>query len=189
MYINNYEMKQITLIAFFLAAVYSDCTAQVHFTKNGKISFFSSTVFEDIKADNNQVISVINTATGDIQFSLLNNAFHFKKALMEEHFNEDYIESAKYPKSTFKGTITNLGSINFNNDGIYKVTVSGSLYIHGVTKPISVPGTITISSGKIAAGSKFTIKPKDYNIVIPPSVKNNIAETMEMTITCQYEKK
>ncbi|MEP7236603.1 MAG: YceI family protein [Ferruginibacter sp.] len=182
-------MKQIKIIIILLVAVYSNSTAQVHFTKNGKISFFSSALLEDIKADNNQVISIINTATGEMQFSLLNNAFHFKKALMEEHFNEDYIESVKYPKSNFKGTITNLSSINFNTDGSYSITVSGSLNIHGITKIISAPGTITILAGKISATSRFRIKPKDYNISIPASVKDNIAENIELTISCQYEKK
>ena len=182
-------MKKIKLLVLFSAVVYCNCSAQIHFTKNGKITFFSSALIEDIKADNNQVISVINMATRDIQFSLLNNAFHFKKALMEEHFNADYIESAKYQKSTFKGTFTNLNNINFNNDGSYNVTVSGNLNIHGITRLISVPGKITVSSGKISALSKFNIKLKDYNISIPPSVKNNIAETIELTISCQYEKK
>lgn len=170
-------------------ALYSDSTAQVHFTKNGKISFFSSAPLENIQADNNQVISIINTATGEMQFSLLNNAFHFKKALMEEHFNDNYMESAKYPKSTFKGTISNVSSVNFTSDGTYNVTVSGNLDIHGTTKAITVAGTITVRSGKISAGATFKIKPKDYNISIPASVKDNIAESIELTISCQYEKK
>lgn len=182
-------MKKITVLVLALFTVYINCTAQLYFTKNGRISFFSTALFEDIKADNNQVISIINTATGEIQFSLLNNAFHFKKALMEEHFNADYIESAKYPKSTFKGTITNISSVNFNNDGVYKVTVSGNLNIHGVTKIVSVPGTITIKSGNISASSVFKVKVKDYNISIPSAVKNNIADDIELTISCNYQKK
>lgn len=180
-------MKRFTMIVLCWMA--ATASAQVHFTKNGKISFFSSTPLEDIRADNNQVISIINTSSGELQFSLLNNAFHFKKALMEEHFNNDYIESAKYPKSSFKGTISNPGSVNFSTDGTYNVTVSGSLSIHGVTKKITAPGTITVQSGKISAASKFNIKPKDYNISIPASVKNNITETVELTINCEYEKK
>jgi polyisoprenoid-binding protein YceI len=144
---------------------------------------------EDIKADNNQVISIINAATGEIQFSVLNNAFHFKKALMEEHFNNDYIESAKYPKSTFKGTITNLKAVNFDADGAYNVTVSGTITIHGVSKPISTTGKLTIKSGKVSAFAKFTVKPKDYNISIPSTFKNNIADSIELTINCGYEKK
>jgi len=182
-------MKQLVLLVFFGALMDVSSFAQVHFTKNGKISFFSSTPLEDIKADNNQVISVINPATGEIQFSLLNNAFHFKKALMEEHFNADYMESAKFPKSAFKGKITNLGTVNFTADGTYSVTVSGDLNIHGVTKTITAPGTITIKAGKIAAAAKFKIRPKDYNISIPSAVKDNIAENLELTISCQYEKK
>jgi polyisoprenoid-binding protein YceI len=182
-------MKKITLIVFFLAAIYGNCSAQLYFTKNGRISFFSSALLEDIKADNNQVISILNTGTGEIQFSLLNNAFHFKKALMEEHFNADYIESATYPKSTFNGNITNPGAVNFNKDGSYPVTVSGSLNIHGVTKTISVPGTITVNGGKISASSKFKVMLKDYKISIPQAVKNNIAESIELTINCEYEKK
>ena len=182
-------MKKFTVLVFILAAAYGNCTAQLYFTKNGRISFFSSAMLEDIKADNNQVISILNTSSGEIQFSLLNNAFHFKKALMEEHFNADYIESGTYPKSTFKGSIENISSINFSNDGTYKVTVSGNLNIHGVTKAISVPGTITIKGGNIAANSVFKIKVKDYNISIPSAVKNNIAETIELTINCSYEKK
>src|SRR5881398_184625 len=99
---------------FLLSAIISiNANAQKFYTKNGLISFYSKAPVEDIKADNNQVLSVINTQTGEIQFSLLNTGFHFKKALMEEHFNEDYMESDKYSKSTFKGKITNLSNINF----------------------------------------------------------------------------
>lgn len=182
-------MKKITLLTITIFSVYLNCSAQLYFTKNGRISFFSSTPMEDIKADNNQVISIINTSTGEFQFSVLNNAFHFKKALMEEHFNADYIESAKYPKSTFKGTISNPGKINFNTDGSYPVTVSGILNIHGVAKPVSVDGTITIKAGKISAGSVFKVKVKDYNIRIPAAVRNNIAEHIEITVSCNYDKR
>ncbi|HMK05196.1 MAG TPA: YceI family protein [Ferruginibacter sp.] len=182
-------MKKIFILLILTGSFYSGCLAQVYFTKNGRVSFFSSTPLEDIKADNNQAISILNTSSGELQFSLLNNAFHFKKALMEEHFNADYIESAKYPKSTFKGTIANISSVNLNTDGVYKVIVSGNLDIHGVTKAISVPGTITVRSGSISANSVFKVKVKDYNISIPAAVRNNIADDIEITISCNYEKK
>lgn len=182
-------MKKITAIAFLLFGFYLTGSAQLYFTKNGYISFFSSTPMEDIKASNNQVISIINTSTGEIQFSLLNNAFHFKKALMEEHFNEDYIESAKYPKSVFKGTISNLKDINLGKDGIYNIAVSGNISIHGVTRAVSVPGKLTVKGGALSASSTFKIKLKDHNISIPAAVKNNIAETVELTVNCNYEKK
>lgn len=181
-------MRHFTLFLCLLAFAFTS-QAQAYFTKNGKISFFSSTPLEDIKADNNQVISVLNSNTGDIQFSLLNNAFHFKKALMEEHFNEDYIESAKFPKSTFKGMIANISNVNFATDGTYNITVSGILSIHGVNKTITAPGSITVKSGKISAISKFKIKPRDYGIRIAGAVKDNIAEDIELSISCQYEKR
>jgi hypothetical protein len=182
-------MKKLLILLTVSCAAYFNCTAQLYYTKNGNISFFSSAMLEDIKADNNQVISIINTSTGEIQFSLLNNAFHFKKALMEEHFNADYMESKKYPKSTFKGTIANISSVNVNADGTYNVTVSGDLTIHGVTKAVSVPGTITVKSGKISANSVFNVRVKDYNITIPSTTKNNIAETIQLTVNCSYDKK
>ena len=182
-------MKKITLFAITLFSAYLNCSAQLYFTKNGRIAFFSSTPMEDIKADNNQVISIINTTTGELQFSVLNNAFHFKKALMEEHFNADYMESSKYPKSTFKGTISNLDKINLNTDGNYPVTVSGNLGIHGVIKQVSANGTITIKAGKVSAACVFKVKVKDYNINIPAVVKNNIAEHIEITVSCNYEKR
>ena len=89
----------VAAVLFFNSAA----NAQKVFTKNGLVSFFSTTKMEDIKADNNQVLCVLNTQTGDLQFSLLTKGFHFAKALMEEHFNENYIESSKFPKATFKG--------------------------------------------------------------------------------------
>jgi hypothetical protein len=182
-------MKKISIIISVLFLFCLHSSGQLYYTKNGYTSFFSSTPLEDIKADNNQVISIINTTTGEIQFSLLNNAFHFKKALMEEHFNEDYIESAKYPKSTFKGSISNFKEVNLARDGTYNITVTGSLSIHGVTKTVTVPGKLTVKGGAISASSVFRVKPKDYNIKIEASVKNNIAETVELTINCSYEKK
>lgn len=182
-------MKKITSLALVLVAACFTLQAQVYFTKNGAVSFYSSALLEDIKADNNQVISVIDLSTGSIQFSLLNSAFHFKKALMEEHFNADYIESAKYPKSIFKGTITNFKGINLNTDGVYQVSVSGDLSIHGVTKAVTASGTITVKSGNISASSVFKVKVKDYNISIPATVRNNIAETIEITVKCDYQKR
>ncbi len=164
--------------------------SQKYFTKNGLISFFSKAQLENIKADNNQVLSTIDIATGGIQFSVLINGFHFPKATMEEHFNEDYMESGKYPKATFKGKISDLSKVDFTKDGVYKVNVSGDLTMHNVTKPnFSTDGTITIKGGKISANSKFMIELKDYNIKIPKVVASNIAEKIEITVICSYPNK
>jgi polyisoprenoid-binding protein YceI len=179
--------KAIILIA--LIVVTANSFAQKFYTKNGLISFYSKSTVEDITADNNEVLSVLNTATGDLQFSLLNTGFHFKKALMEEHFNENYMESDKYPKSIFKGKIENLSAVNFTKDGNYNVTVTGPLTMHGVTNTVSAAGTITIKNGVISASSKFKINLSDYKISIPSVVKNNIAETIDITVSCSYPNK
>ncbi|UAY52272.1 YceI family protein [Ferruginibacter albus] len=180
-------MKKIFISILCLFAVIGS-NAQKFYTKNGLISFYSKAKLEDIKADNNEVLSVINPATGEIQFSLLNTGFHFPKATMEEHFNEDYMESEKYPKSTFKGKITNLSDINFTKDGTYNTTVTGDLFIHGVTNKVTATGTITVKNGVISSNSKFKINLSDYKINIS-IVKNNVAETIEITVACTYPNK
>ena|ERR1019366_760162 len=163
--------------------------AQVYFTKNGRISFFSKTALENISADNNQVLSVLNTQSGLLQFSLLNNAFYFPKAKMQEDFNQNYMESDKYPKSTFKGNITNLGSINFSKEGNYEVQVNGELTIHGITKTITSSGTMIIKNGTISIAASFKVLLTDYNITTPNIVTNKIAKEIEVTMSCNYNKK
>jgi hypothetical protein len=182
-------MKRFTFIAAALFLFSIGAAAQKAYTKNGLVSFFSSTKMEDIKADNNQVLCVLNTQNGELQFSLLNKGFHFAKALMEEHFNENYIESSKFPKSTFKGTIADISKVNFTKDGVYAITVKGDLTMHGVTKNITAPGTITIKGGKINAASKFMAKLADYKISIPGTVKNNISDSIEITVNCNLDQK
>jgi polyisoprenoid-binding protein YceI len=168
-------------LGFFVMA-----SGQKYITKNGYIGFFSHTPLEDIKADNNQVASVLDTSTGEIVFQVLLKSFHFQKTLMQEHFNENYVESDKFPKSTFSGRITNLSAVNFSKNGVYDVTVEGDLMIHGVTRKVMAKGSIEILTGEIKADSKFIIVPEDYNIKIPAVVRNNIAKTIEITVTMKY---
>ena len=180
-------MKKIVTLLVLFTSLHCVATAQKYFTKNGQISFFSKATLENIKADNNQVTSTLNTSTGELLFSLLNNAFHFEKALMEEHFNDNYMESDKYPRSTFRGSITNISAINVGTDGTYTANVTGDLTIHGVTKNITVAGSILVKGGKVSASAVINVKPKDYNISIPAAVRNNISETIQLTINCNYE--
>ena len=162
--------------------------AQKFFTKNGSISFFSKTNIENIQADNNQVMSVLNAQTGELQFSLLIKGFHFKKALMEEHFNENYMESDQFPKATFKGIIADIITVNFLKDGVYPVVVSGDLTLHAVTNKIASKGYISIKEGKITGSSIFSITLADYKIAIPKLVESNIAKTIEIKVNCLYQK-
>lgn len=171
----------ILLISLFFTA-----NAQKFMTKNGYIGFFSHTPMEDIKGDNNQVASVLDTSTGDLVFQVLIKSFHFDRALMEEHFNENYLESDKFPKSTFTGKITNLSSVNLSKNGSYDVVVEGDMTIHGATNKVSAKGTLEVTAGGINANSKFLINPEDYKINIPGVVREKIAKNLEVTVIMKY---
>jgi polyisoprenoid-binding protein YceI len=178
-------MKRIIFSVIILSLVTS-VNAQKFMTKNGFISFYGHTPMEDIKADNNQVASVLDISTGDLVFQVLIKSFHFDRALMEEHFNENYMESDKFPKATFKGKITNLQSVNFTKSGTYDVTVEGDLTIRDATNKVNAKGSIEIVSGGINANSKFLISPEDYKINIPGVVREKIAKNLEVTVTIKY---
>ncbi|MCU0462131.1 MAG: YceI family protein [Bacteroidales bacterium] len=178
-------MKRIVVL-FSLAFLFLAANAQKYMTRNGFIGFNSHTAVEDIKADNNQVASVLDIATGEIVFQVLIKSFHFEKALMEEHFNENYMESEKFPKSTFRGKITNLSAIDFSKEGKYDVVVEGDLNIHDVTNKVSAKGNLEVISGGINANSKFSIVPEDYKINIPGVVRDNIAKNLEVTVSMKY---
>ena len=178
-------MKHLFLLILILTLPLGS-SAQKYMTKNGFIGFFSHTPVEDIKADNNQVASVLDISTGEIVFQVLIRSFHFPKAFMEEHFNENYLESEKFPRSTFKGKITDISKVDFTKNGKYDVTVEGELYIHDVTKRITEKGTIEVVPGGINATSKFNIAPEDYNIKIPAVVRENIGKIIEVTVIMKY---
>ena len=178
-------MKRIIFL-LFLSCLFFTANAQKYMTKNGFIGFFGHTPMEDIKADNNQVASVLDTQTGELVFQVLIKSFHFDRALMEEHFNENYMESDKIPKSSFKGKINNLSAVDFKKNGTYEVTVEGDLTIHDVTNKITSKGAIEVISGGINANSKFNIVPEDYKISIPGVVREKIAKSLEVTVTIKY---
>jgi len=179
-----------SLFAISFALLSQAAIAQdIHMTRSAKVSFFSTTPVENIDAVNKEATSFVNTKSGEIVFAVLIKSFKFEKALMEEHFNENYMESTKFPKSDFKGKITNLSEINFAKDGTYKTKVSGSLTMHGVTQPANADGTITVKGGAISANSKFKVKLADYKIERPAVVSDKIAETIEITVDAAYEVK
>lgn len=179
-------MKTTFWIIFLLAFTLS-VSAQKYISKTGHIWFYSHTAIEDIEAHNNQVASILDAATGDIQFSLLIRSFEFKIALMQEHFNVNYMESETYPKASFKGKITNLDKINFKTDGSYDALAEGDLTIHGVTKHVSIPGKVIVKNGLPTVQSKFKVLTEDYKIVIPDLVKEKIAKEIEVTVDISYQ--
>jgi len=154
--------------------------AQKYSTKTGKVSFFSDAKLEDISAENNQVTAVLDASSGEMAFIVLIKSFEFEKAMMQQHFNENYLHSDKYPKSTFSGKIANISAVNFTKDGSYDVTAEGKLTLHGVTKNVKEKGRIVVSGNKITAQSKFMILLKDYNI--RNDKLQNISDQIEVTV-------
>lgn len=182
-------MKKAGIILISAIIVFSSAiTAQgKYYTKNGKISFFSATSVENINAINKSVVCLLDSKTSDLQFAVLQKGFEFKKALMQEHFNSDFVESDKYPKSEYKGMIVNNDAVNYNVNGTYPVNVKGKLSIHGVTRDIETPGTITVKDGKLITNCTFNVLLADYNISIPGFYRDNISKSIKISVDCSLE--
>lgn len=151
-------------------------------TRTGKVSFFSSTSVENIEAFNNEAASIIDAKSGEVAFIVPIKSFRFEKALMQEHFNENYMESDKFPKAEYKGKITNISDVDFSKDGTYNVKTNGQLTMHGVTKAVATNGTVTVKGGTATIKSKFMVAPADYGIKIPSVTASKIASKIEVTV-------
>ena len=178
----NWLMALALIIVGYLSA--GPATAQTkYFTRNGTITFFSSAPLEDITADNHGATAILDSQTGDLEFSALMRSFNFKKALMQEHFNENYVESDRFPKAVFKGKIQDIEKVNFHSTGTYDVELKGELSLHGVTKPLHTSAQLKVTEDKVVAGiSKFIVRPADYAIEIPGLVRDKIAEEIEVSV-------
>lgn len=181
-------MKQV-LIALLLIGSAANVYAQKYVTRTGKVSFFSATSLENIKAINNEAGAVLDSKTGDFVFQAAIKSFKFEKALMQEHFNENYMESDKYPKAEYKGKITDIANVNFAKDGEYKVNTTGKLTIHGVPRDVTIPSIVTVKGNTATVNSKFKVKPADYKIKIPAMVEGKIAKEIEVTVNSILDKK
>ncbi len=175
-------MKKIAFAVLVLISTSS--FAQKYGIEKAKVMFFSKTPVEDIDATNTLINSLFNTATGDIVFSMMVKDFEFKKSLMKEHFNEKYLETEKYPKSTFQGK---LKGYSIEKSGKQEVRAVGKLTIHGVTRDVDVPGTVEFKDGRIAAASSFQVALKEYNIKIPQLLWKKIAEVIDVNLDFTYK--
>ena len=156
-------------------------------TAGGQITFFSAAPLEDIEALNSKVGAIFELATGQLAFSLLMEEFQFKNTLMQEHFNENYAESEKYPRARFTGKLVNQPDEAQLRTGPQPVYVEGILTIHGVKRQVRVPGTLQLRGTELVVTSKFNVAPADYKIKIPALVRNNIAKSIDVSVilTCQ----
>jgi hypothetical protein len=176
-------MQHVLLISIATCLFIPSMDGQRYYTKVGRVSFLSAASIEKIEATNSNALVVLDASSGNVECSVLIKGFQFAKALMQEHFNENYMESHEYPKGIFKGTITNMQQINLAKDGIYTANLRGALTLHGVTRPLSATGRISVKGGKIAASTAFEVMVSDYNIKIPKVVRENIAEKIMVTVS------
>jgi polyisoprenoid-binding protein YceI len=165
--------------------------AQKYFTRTAKISFDATAKGspEDIQAVNNEVANIVDMKTGDMVFQVLIKSFKFERALMQEHFNENYMESDKFPKAEFKGMIGNIAAIDLKEDKTYDVKVEGKLTMHGVTNTVSVPGTLIVKDGAITMKAKFVAALADYKISLPGVVADKVGKTALIVIESNLAQK
>lgn len=175
-------MNKLLLPVIAVLLVTSSASAQRYFSRDGKVSFFSDTPMEKIEGVNKSATAVLDSKTGRMEWKVLIKNFLFEKALMQEHFNENYMESDKFSNATFKGNITDLSAVNFGKDGTYKVKAKGTMSIHGVDKEMEIPGTVTVSKGNVVLSSKFSVACADFDIKIPSVVRDNIAKEIAVTV-------
>ena len=176
-------MKKVALVLFLLISF--STFAQNYYTKTGNTQFNASVeAFEPVEATNNSTTAIINVTSGEIASLLFIKAFNFRVALMQEHFNENYMDSSTFPKATFKGLISdfNLSDISSTEK---KYLLKGILTVRGVEKEIETPATFSQNEDKLLMEASFGVQPEDFNIKIPKSVSDKIAGTI--TISLAYE--
>ena len=179
------NLKLIIYISILYSSVFSK---DLFMTRSGNIDFFSSTPIEDIKAINNQVSCVLNKDNGQFAFQVPIKAFTFKNALMQEHFNESYLESDIYPKSIFKGWIIGWDDIQLSQDSL-NILIEGDLTIHGVKNQVRQSGRVWVSSGVIYGESTFSVRLVDYQVKVPKIVRENIAEVIKVNVKVKLKQK
>jgi polyisoprenoid-binding protein YceI len=182
-------MKQfITLLALSITLGSTALAQGKYFTRDGNVSFFSETPVEDIDAHNKKATCVLDNETGAVEFAVLIKSFEFEKALMEEHFNENYMESNEFPKATFKGKLVDYAGVRDSGfpPGV-ELKAEGTMMIHGVEKPITALGYVTQEGDGFRLKSSFIVKPEDYNIEIPNTVRENIAKEIAVNVDAELK--
>jgi hypothetical protein len=154
-------------------------------TVDSEISFYSSAPLEDIRAVNKEGSGLFNAETGALAFRIPINGFQFRKSLMQQHFNEKFMESEKYPNATFEGK---LEGYDMQRSGPQQVEANGRMSIHGVRKTVNIEGQFTVSGESLLMYAVFDVRLEDYDIDIPKVVFLNIAEVVEVTVAFTFQK-
>jgi len=176
-------MKLLSLIFFCFLFFNFSYSQEKYFTINGYVNFFSHSPLEDITADNNQVLSIVDLSTNEVAIHVLLKSFMFKKSLMQEHFNENYVESDKYPKSKFKGKMSGYDP---SNKAEQTVTLTGELSLHGKTKEVKTEALVTYKENELSMKGEFSVLVADFDIKIPRTVIDNIAKSIKVSFDLKH---
>lgn len=170
-------MKRFVLL-FFLLSHAVEIQGQAIRSESGYVRFFSDALIEDISAENDQASAIFDVGSGEAVFLIPISGFEFRKSLMKEHFNENYLESAKYPEAYFRGKISGYNPGSSSS----KAIAEGEMTIHGVKRRVTIPGTITKQSGQLILEAVFQVVLMDYKVEIPTLMFQNIAEEVEVKV-------
>ncbi|MBX2826539.1 MAG: YceI family protein [Flavobacteriaceae bacterium] len=176
-------IKQFFALLLIATAILPDSNEKI-IARQGRVSFFSYTTVENIQADNNQVLSIIDLEDGTIAVSMLMNAFVFEKALMKGHFNESYVESDLYPKGIFEGQIIDFDP---NQQGEQIKMIDGVFTMHGVPNELSIKTKIENNNGTYVLTGTFETLVEDYDIKVPPLLSKNISDRIEVNFRFEFQ--
>ncbi len=183
------KFKTIILIVAVICCYKPSFAQNVLVDKQGVAHFFSEAPIEDIEAVNKKAVGAINLDKGEVAVSIVIRDFHFDKSLMEEHFNENYMESEKFPKASYKGKIINFSELDFTKPGAFKAITEGELDIHGIKRPMTSEIEFQVSDDSIEVETSFDVELKDHEIKIPRMLIRNIAEVIDVDVKFNFMKK
>ncbi|ULQ53442.1 YceI family protein [Flavihumibacter fluvii] len=178
-------MLRMTLLIIMICS-YATAFSQRYITRNGIARFYSRTDLEDIAAENKQVMAVLDPDSRLIAVSMLMKGFLFKKELMQDHFNENYVESDRFPKAIFEGTFAE--TIDISENAVTKLLFKGKLSLHGVSREVALPATVVVKNGIISGNAEFQLVPEDYQIRIPNLVRDKISRKVDVFISVDLKK-
>jgi polyisoprenoid-binding protein YceI len=182
-------MKKTIIVALLLSATTFAFAQKKKTTTSATITFDATTPKDALpKATNKTVVASLDTKTGAVAFESAIKSFQFTNPMIQDHFNgADWLDSEKYPKGSFKGSITDLSTVNFAKNGTYQTKVAGDLTIHGVTKPVTADATIVVKGKNIATTSNFNIKLADFNVTGKAIAAGKVAEEPKITVAANFK--
>lgn len=178
-------LRKLILVVGSMLLLLPLYSQSIYYTKSGQVLFSSDAPLEKIEAINKSFTCVLNSSTGKLQGIVLIKGFEFKKALMQEHFNENYLESDQYPQADFEGSLVNLETIDFKKPGIYPAKVAGSLQVHGQRREFNCNGQLSVEAGQIKLTAVFMLQLADFNIVVPALVRDKIARQVKVVVNAR----